>query len=48
MINPCVTAQGPITLKGDEPFVLRYRLVVHDGPAPVELLKTLAAEWREQ
>jgi hypothetical protein len=48
MINPCVTAQGPITLEKDEPFVLRYRLVVHDGPAPVDLLKTLSAEWRGQ
>ncbi len=48
MINPCVTAQGPITLEKGKPFVLRYRLVVHDGPAPVELLKTLSAEWRGQ
>jgi hypothetical protein len=48
MINPCVTARGPIKLDKDEPFVLRYRLVVHDGPAPVELLKTVSAQWREQ
>jgi hypothetical protein len=48
MINPCVTAKGPIALKKDEPFVLRYRLVVHDGPAPVELLRTLSTQWREQ
>ncbi|HUT95353.1 MAG TPA: sulfatase/phosphatase domain-containing protein [Thermoguttaceae bacterium] len=46
MINPCVTAAGPITLTKGEPFVLRYRLVAHDGPAPVDLLQTLSAEWR--
>ena len=46
MINPCVTAAGPITVNKGEPLVLRYRLVVHDGPAPLELLKTLAEEWR--
>ena len=48
MMNPCITAAGPITLTKGEPFVLRYRLVAHDGPAPVDLLKTLSAEWREQ
>jgi len=46
MINPCILAAGPVTLKKDEPLVLRYRLVAHDGPAPIELLRTLSAQWR--
>ncbi|MFH1266724.1 MAG: sulfatase/phosphatase domain-containing protein, partial [Planctomycetota bacterium] len=46
MINPCILAAGPVTLKKGEPLVLRYRLVAHDGPAPVELLRTLSAQWR--
>jgi hypothetical protein len=29
-----------------KPLRLRYRLVVHDGRAPTELLNRLAAEWR--
>jgi hypothetical protein len=46
-INPCITAPGPITLPKDKPLVLRYRLVAFDGPAPAEMLKSLAAEWRK-
>ena len=45
MINPCIVAPGPVTIKQGRPLTLRYRLVVHDGPAPVELLNELA-EWR--
>lgn len=48
MINPCITAAAPVKLEKDEPFVLRYRLVAHDGPAPVELLRTLSTEWRQE
>ena len=48
MLNPCVTARGPLTLTKDQPFILRYRLVVHDGPTPTDLLKKLSAEWRPQ
>ena len=46
MVNPCIVAKGPVTIKKDEPLRLRYRLVVHDGPTPVELLKELNSEWR--
>jgi hypothetical protein len=42
MLNPCITAPGPITLKKDQPFVLRYSLVVFDGALPTELVKKLA------
>jgi len=46
-LNPCITAPGPLALKKGEPLVLRYRVVAFDGPAPAELIKTLAAEWRK-
>jgi hypothetical protein len=42
MLNPCITAPGPITLKKGQPFVLRYSLVVFDGALPTELVKKLA------
>ena len=48
MINPCITALGPIALNKGKPLVLRYRLVPHDGPAPAELLRQLAKEWRQR
>ncbi len=46
MINPCIVAPGPVTLKAGQPLRLRYRLITHDGPAPVELQKKLADEFR--
>ena len=46
MLNPCPTAAGPITLEKGKPFVLRYRLVAHDGPTPVDVVRALSAEWR--
>jgi hypothetical protein len=48
MINPCIVAGGPVEVEKDHPLVLRYRLVVHDGPTPVDLLETLSADWRKQ
>ncbi len=48
MINPCIVAPGPVTIKKGQPLVLRYRLVVHDGPAPVKLLDRLASGWRKR
>jgi hypothetical protein len=46
MLNPCIVAAGPVTIKHDQPLRLRYRLVVHDGPVPAELLAELARQWR--
>jgi hypothetical protein len=46
MLNPCIVAKGPVTIKEGQPLRLRYRLVVHDGPTPVALLKRLSDEWR--
>jgi hypothetical protein len=48
MINPCIVAKGPIEVKAGAVLALRYRLVVHDGPPPAELLKELTAEWRKR
>ena len=36
VINPCIVAPGPVTLKAGQPLRLRYRLITHDGP-PHEL-----------
>ena len=47
MVNPCIVAPGPVTLKKGEPLELRYRVVVHDGPPPVELLNALSRQWRK-
>lgn len=46
MVNPCIVAQGAVTIKKGEPLELRYRLVVHDGPPPMKVLKKLNREWR--
>ncbi|MDP2998822.1 MAG: PmoA family protein, partial [Bryobacterales bacterium] len=47
MVNPCIVAQGPVTVKEGTPLTLRYRVVVHDGATPTALLNTLAKEWRK-
>ncbi|MHB8899234.1 MAG: family 16 glycoside hydrolase [Thermoguttaceae bacterium] len=46
MVNPCIVAAGPVQLKKGVPLVLRYRVVVHDGAEPTELLNRLADEFR--
>ncbi len=48
MVNPCIVAPGPVKINKGQTLQLRYRLVVHDGPTPVELLKKLTNEWRRQ
>jgi Methane oxygenase PmoA len=46
LLNPCITSFGPKTIHPDEPLMLRYRIVVHDGPSPTEVLQKLSEEWR--
>ena len=46
MLNPCIVAPGPVTLEKGQPLRLRYRLVVHDGPPPQDLLEELSKAWR--
>lgn len=45
LLNPCITTYGPMTIHPDAPLVLRYRVVVHDGPPPTEVLQKLSEEW---
>ncbi len=47
MVNPCITSFGPLTIHPSEPLILRYRVVVHDGVTPTDLLQKLSVEWRE-
>ena len=46
MLNPVITASGPITIFRGQTMTLRYRVVVHDGDTPTALIERLAAEWR--
>jgi hypothetical protein len=46
MVNPCITSFGPMTIHPGKPLILRYRVVVHDGVTPADLLQKLSAEWR--
>ena len=46
MLNPCITTFGTVTVQPDSPLILRYRIVVHDGPPPTEVLQKLSQEWR--
>ena len=48
MVNPCIVAPGAVNISKGQTLQLRYRLVVHDGPTPVTLLKKLTKEWRRQ
>ncbi len=41
MVNPCITAAKAFEVPAGETLRLRYRLVVHDGPTPTELLNQL-------
>lgn len=45
MVNPCIVAAEPVNVNKGESLRLRYRLVVHDGPTPAELLKKLSGRW---
>lgn len=47
MVNPCIVAGGPVTVEKGKTLRLRYRLVVHDGPTPEDLLGTLYGQWRD-
>ena len=46
MLNPVIVAPKAVTLKANEPLVLRYRVVAHDGQTPGPLLDALAREFR--
>jgi hypothetical protein len=46
MVQPCITTFGTVTIEPDAPLILRYRVVVHDGPTPTDVLQKLSVEWR--
>jgi Methane oxygenase PmoA len=46
MLNPNIAALGPLTIRADAPLTLRYRVVVHDGPTPTDVVQKLSDEWR--
>ena len=48
MVNPCIVAPGEVKLKKNKTLVLRYLVVLHDGPEPTDLLDRLAEEFRSQ
>jgi len=45
MLNPCIVAPQAITLKANEPLILRYRVVLFDGELPSSLLATLSGDY---
>jgi hypothetical protein len=45
MINPSIVAPGEVTLRAGEPMLLRYRVIVQDGPLSRDLVRRLAEEW---
>jgi hypothetical protein len=47
MLNPVITAGGPVTIFRGQTMTLRYRVVVHDGDTPTALIEKLSAEWRQ-
>jgi hypothetical protein len=46
MVNPCIVAPGPVTIKEGQTLRLRYGLVVQDGPVDPEFLNKVSKEWR--
>lgn len=45
LLNPCIIAPGPVTVKKGEPLFLRYRVVTFDGAVPTAFLDRLAEEY---
>jgi hypothetical protein len=46
MLNPSISALGPVTIRGNTTLRLRYRVVVHDGDTPTAVIQKLSDEWR--
>lgn len=45
LLNPSVTAAGALKLTPDKPLVLKYQLMVWDGPPNTALINDLADKW---
>ncbi|MBL49086.1 MAG: hypothetical protein CMP28_09035 [Roseibacillus sp.] len=48
MLNPCIVAPQQVKLPANQPFSLRYRLLVHDGPVNPELAGKMAEGYARQ
>lgn len=48
MLNPCIVAPSEVKLTKGKALHLRYRLVVHDGPAPVKVIADFAREFAKE
>ena len=48
MLNPCIVAPAAVKLNANEPLVLRYRVVAHDGETPASELGRLAEAWGKE
>jgi hypothetical protein len=46
MLSPTITTFDAVTIHPDAPLTLRYRVVVHDGSPPTDLIEKLSQEWR--
>jgi hypothetical protein len=46
MVNPCIVAAGAFKIAQGDVLRLQYRVVVHDGPPPMEILGRLSESWR--
>lgn len=46
MLNPNIAALREVVIRPDAPLTLRYRVVVHDGATPTELVQKLSEEFR--
>ncbi len=45
MLNPSISSYRPLMIHSGSALILRYRVVVHDGPPPTRLLQRLSEEW---
>lgn len=45
LLNPSISSYRPVTIHPGAPLILRYRVVVHDGPPPTKVLQNLSEEW---
>lgn len=46
MVNPCIVAPGEVRLRAGRPLVLRYRVVLQDGPLDRDRIQHLARQFR--
>ena len=46
-LNPCVSAQGPVSVGEGKPLTLRYRVLTRDGAFPTGLVDKYSAEFRK-